>query len=170
MAARQRSQSAEGLRFRRGPRRPIRGNIRCCSDPARQVDQQHRKVLLYEEAFLASIDLLRSHTERMKSAIYECPVWVRGKAPGTMIMEFASLGNITLYVAMLSKTQQRLSPGLASEYQWVLVSEAPECVSVGGGADSLDQAKGYAFRAYEAACGLDPRQTGLGQPSSNSSN
>jgi hypothetical protein len=103
----------------------------------------------------------------MKSAIYECPVWVRGKAPGTMIMEFASLGNITLYVAMLSKTQQRLSPGLASEYQWVLVSEEPECVSVGGGADNLDRAKEYALKAYQAACGVDPMRVELGQSSPN---
>jgi hypothetical protein len=175
MTARRRSQSPEGLRSRRGKAAVTRVGTRHVSETSLgggaavlprqaliksshdQVAKQRQQSQKYEKKFRATLDFLRSKPSQPHAARDEHPVWVKGKAPGTKVMEFASMGDITLYVAALSRSQRRLSPEYAPEYQWVLISEAVDTVSTGGGAESLDRAKEYASKAYLVARGLDGR-------------
>ena len=114
-----------------------------------------RYVSGYRKTLEASCRYLRAQAgEPNHTRARQIPKWAGGLALGTKVMEFAQLGPITLFVAELTRSQQKLENRFKARIQWAVVSDE-ETVCVGGGATSLQQAKVYAYRAYRAANGVD---------------
>ena len=89
----------------------------------------------------------------MKKALLE-PIWAVGEAPGTEVLQLAHLGALTLYAAKTTDAQHRQAPKGAARISWSLVSEEPDELMAAGGAASIEEAKDYAYLAYQAAHGF----------------
>jgi hypothetical protein len=89
----------------------------------------------------------------MQKALLE-PTWAVGEAPGTEVLEFAHLGVFTLYAAKTTDAQHKQAPKGAARISWSLVSEKANDLLAGGGAASMEDAKEYAYLAYQAAHGF----------------
>ena len=107
-------------------------------------------------------DTLEAHRRLLKSkagepdmakALME-PTWVVGEALGTEVMQYAQLGNFTLYAAKTTEAQHKTAPKGAARISWSLVSAKVNDVVAGGGAGSIEEAKDYAYLAYQAANGF----------------
>ena len=99
--------------------------------------------------------LLKNRADRldMAKALLE-PSWVVGEAPGTEVMQYAQLGDFTLYAATTTEAQHKTAPKGAARISWNLASTTADDVIAGGGAPSMDEAKAYAYMAYQAANGF----------------
>ena len=89
----------------------------------------------------------------MTKALLE-PTWAVGEAPGTEVMQYAHLGVFTLYAAKTTEAQHKQAPKGAARISWSLVSELADDLVAGGGAATMDDAKEYAYLAYQAAHGF----------------
>ena len=89
----------------------------------------------------------------MKKALLE-PTWAIGEAPGTEVMQYAHLGVFTLYAAKTTAAQHKPAPMGAARISWSLVSEQANDLVAGGGAATMEDAKEYAYLAYQAAHGF----------------
>ena len=89
----------------------------------------------------------------MAKALME-PSWAVGEAPGTEVLQHARLGDFTLYAAKTTQAQHKKAPRGAARISWNLVSEKANDVVAGGGAPSMEEAKEYAYLAYQAAHGF----------------
>ena len=113
------------------------------------VPQTPRETLEAHRRLLKS----KAGTPDMAKALME-PSWAVGEAPGTELLQFAHLGDFTLYAASTTEAQHKKAPKGAARTSWNLVSEKADDVVAGGGAPSMEEAKEYAYLAYQAAHGF----------------
>ena len=69
-------------------------------------------------------------------------------------MQYAHLGVFTLYAAKTTEAQHKQAPKGAARISWSLVSEQANDLVAGGGAATMEDAKEYAYLAYQAAHGF----------------
>ncbi len=86
------------------------------------------------------------------------PVWHLGQAPGTDAIEMAELGDLTLYAAITSADVHRNAPEGVSRISWSIASEKADSIIGGGAAGDMDEAKQFAYTAYQAAHGVVKRK------------
>ena len=89
----------------------------------------------------------------MKKALLE-PTWAIGEAPGTEVRHIAHLVVFPLSPPKTTSAHQKLPPMGAARISWSLVSEQANDLVAGGGAATMEDAKEYAYLAYQAAHGF----------------
>ena len=107
----------------------------------REILEAHRRLLKNKAD---GLDMAKASLE---------PRWAVGEAPGTEVMQYATLGDFTLYAAKTTEAQHKTAPKGAARISWSLVSAEANDVVAGGGAPSIEEAKDYAYLAYQAAHG-----------------
>ncbi len=104
------------------------------------------------EIFEASRRDLRSKVETPDPVMAEQqPRWKVGEAPGT---EYAEMGDLTLYAVRTTPEAFATAPPGTLRVSWCILSEQEDDVIAGGGADSIADAKEYAYLCYQAAYGV----------------
>ena len=90
----------------------------------------------------------------MNKALLE-PTWAVGEAPGTEVLQYAHLGVFTLYAAKTTEAQHKQAPKGAARISWnLMMSDQANDFVAGGGAATMEDAKEYAYLAYQAAHGF----------------
>jgi len=82
------------------------------------------------------------------------PTWRSAEAPGTEAMEMAEMGDHTLYAATTTEETHKHAPKGAPRVSWSIASQKADAIIGGGGASSMEDAKEFAYLAYQAACGV----------------
>ena len=82
------------------------------------------------------------------------PVWEVGEAPGTEHAEIAEMGDLTLYAVRTTPEVFKTAPSGTLRVSWSILSEEEDSVIGGGGAESIADAKQYAYLCYQAAYGV----------------
>ena len=81
------------------------------------------------------------------------PAWKFSDAPGTEWMEFARLGGFELMALKTTDELHAQAPPGAMRISWSLTNTDDEKELAGGEAESREEAKEYAYVAYQAAHG-----------------
>lgn len=88
----------------------------------------------------------------MEAALLE-PEWKDGDAPGTEWLEYAEIGPYELMALKTTAALHAQAPPGAARISWSLAIEEGAKELAGGEASSREEAKEYAYVAYQAANG-----------------
>ena len=107
----------------------------------REIMETHRRLL---KSRVEKIDMVQASL---------IPAWTAGDAPGAEWIEYAQMGDYTLYAAKTAAALHSTAPKGAARISWNVTSSKADDVVAGGGAMSIAEAKDYAYLVYQAAFG-----------------
>ena len=106
-------------------------------------------------------EILETHRRRLKEGAGDVdldqalrlPVWRSSSAPGAELHEEAELGELILYATKTTDAVYRMSPGETWRFAWNVMDEDGAFVA-GGGVDSMEEAREFAYLAYQSYHGF----------------
>ena len=107
-------------------------------------------------------EILESNRRHLKSLAGEPDLrkaeqkaeWEQSASPGADLFEIAEMGELRLNAAKTSEETHKKAPKGAWRISWFIRSHKTETVIAMGGADTMEEAKDFAYLAYQAAYGV----------------